>query len=275
MSLNLAAAAPPIFFKTNYLKDSVDHVTVTSMSALSNRIVDMDPYATWNSSGSTDSTNPQTIDIPIYVGTAQTLRTDIALIALLNINFKDFVVYLSSDNGATFTDTYTVTSNSLSNYIIDASAATKSANFIRVYVTTTFASTPNVEKILGAVVVTGLIYQMTTYPAHPISRDTRESVRVLQMADGSQDITYVKRSAASYEFYVSTFNFQRVSTTELDALRSLRRLYPAFIYYPEPGDRTGEIYWCMFAPGSFKAQLAHTVKSFGYNLAYTVEEISG
>lgn len=279
--MNLTPAAPPIFLKPNYAKDSAGFVfgtstpkiTVTSMQALADRLVDMDPFSTWNSAGSTDSTNPQTIGIPLYVGVTQTLRTDIALIALLNINFKDFTISLSSDGGSTFTDMYAVTNNTLSNYIIDASASVKSADYIKIYVTTTFASTPDVEKFLGTVVMSGLIRQMVAAPMFPISRGVSENVKVLDMGDGSKNITYIKRSAASFEFYNANFNFKMVTDSELTAMRALRRGYPSFIFYPEPGDKTGEMYQSMFIPGSFQSQTSHTCKNLGNDLQFGIQEI--
>lgn len=270
--MNLNNAAPPIFLTPNYLKDSVG-ITASSMQAIVDRIVDMDPYSTWNSMGSTDTENPQTIDIPIYLNTTQIIRTDIALIALLNMNFKDFTISLSSDNGLTFTDVYTITNNTERDYIIDASAAVKSANLIRIVVTTTFASTPNVEKFLGTVVVAGLLRQMLVPPAFPITRDTVENVRILTLANGNKDITYIKRSAASFEFYTGNFKFQRVTEVEMRAMREMRRENPSFIFYPEPGEKPGNMYWCMFTPNSFKESTSNICKAFGSDLTFGVQEI--
>lgn len=276
--MNLITGAPPIFLTPNYLRDSKNttlstRITASSMQDIVDRIADMDPYATWNSAGSTDTVNPQILSIALYVNDTQTVRSDIAYIALLNMNFKDFTIALSSDNGTTFTDTYTVTGNTLKDYIIDASAAVKSANFIQIVVTTTFAATPNVEKILGTVVVAGLIRQMVAVPDMPLARGSIENVKVLTMADGSKNITYMKRSAASFEFYTGSFSFSRVTDAEVEALRNLRREYTSFILIPEPGDKTGEMFWCMFTPGSFKTSLTNSIKSYGNDVSFSVQEI--
>ncbi len=276
--MNLTPAAPPIFLTPNYLKDSLNtstsvRITTSSMQALADRIADMDPYATWNSMGSDDTTNPQSIGIGLYVNSTQILRTDIACISLLNMNFKDFTISLSSDNGATFTDVYTVTNNVERNYILDTSAAVKTANYILIVATTTFASTPNVEKFLGTVVVAGLLRQMTASPNMPMTRGSVENIKVLVMANGSKNITYVKRSVASFEFYTATLSFSNATDYELTAMREMRRDNTSFIFVPEPGDKQGDMYWCIFAPGSFKSSLSNKIKSYGNEIEFGVQEI--
>ena len=280
--MDLTPAAPPIFLKPNYLRESAGvifgtatpKITITSNAALADRLVDMDPNATWNSTGSSDG-NTQTILIPVYVGVTQTIKTDISCIALLNNNFRTFTVELSTDNGATYGTPYSVDNNTLVDYIIDTSASPVSANLVRIVATNTFTSLGSVEKKLGAVVLSGLIYQMLSRPLFPISETPIENVRVLVMADNSKNITYMKRSAASYEFYTGSFKFGHMIETEITAIRSLRRSYPAFIFYPEPGDKKGSMYYSMFSPGSFGRQMSNICKALGNDLAFSIEEIGG
>lgn len=271
--MNLALGANPIFLTKNYVNRDVvlagGVLTASSMQALVERVTDMDPYATWNSGGS-DDTVTETIDIALYEGITQTLRTDIALLALLNINFKSFTIQLSDDNGGSFHTTYTVTDHAAENYVLDLSAGVKSANFIRITATTT--QTADEEKVLGTVVAAGLVRQMTADPMHPMTRTAMENVKVVTMADGSQNVSYIKRSAASFEFYGASLKFEYVTDAELLAMRALRREYPTFLFYPEPYEKPGEIYLCRFN-GPFKVQNSDYYKGAGYDLSFEVREV--
>lgn len=273
MSLTLTAGAAPIFLTNNYCSPDLitagSKVTASAMEAIADRVVDMDPYAYWQGA-SADDTVTETLDIPLYVGLAQTVRSDIAFIALLNINLASFNILLSDDNGVSFHTTYTITGNTGANYIKDISAGLKSANLIRIAAIGTIV--PNSLKKLGTVVAAGLLLQMTTVPDHPINRSDIENVKVLTMGDGSQNVTYIKRSAASFEFYNAAFQFSLMATTEIDLLRGLRRDNPAFIIYPEPGEFAGEMFYARFN-GGFKISPSNEYKGAGYDLRFTVTEI--
>jgi hypothetical protein len=271
--MNLALGANPIFLTKNYINRDVvlagGVLTASSMQALAERVVDMDPYATWNSGGS-DDTVTETLDIALYEGITQVLRTDIALLALLNINFKSFTIQLSDDNGSSFHTVYTVADHAAPQYVLDLSAGVKSANFIRVTATTT--QTANEEKVLGTVVAAGLIRQMTADPVHPMARAPRNNVRVLTMADGSENISYIKRSAASAEFYGGAFKFSYVTDAELTEMKALCREYPTFLFYPEPYEKPGEIYLCRFVAPP-RVQNSDYYKGAGYDLSFDVREV--
>ncbi len=269
----LTIGANPIFLTKNYVNRDVvlagGVLTASSMQALAERLVDMDPYAAWNSGGSNDTVT-EILDIALYEGVTQILRTDIALIALLNINFKSFTIQLSDDNGGSFHTTYTVTNHAAAQYVLDLSAGVKSANFVRITATTT--QTANEEKVLGTVVVAGLLYQMTADPVHPMVRANTANVKAITMADGSQNITYVKRSAASYEFFGMKLKFEYVTDAEILALRAMRRENPTFLFYPEPYEKPGEIYLCRFvAPPT--EQNSDYYKGAGYDLSFEVREV--
>jgi hypothetical protein len=271
----LTAGAAPIFLTKNYINTDVITAkvpgifTATTMQAIAPRILDMDPFAYWQGSVE-DDTISETVDIELYEGEAQALRTDIGLLALLNTNFKDFTVALSSDGGATFHTTYTVTGNTAANWISDISAAPKSANFIRITATKTIVA--NAAKKLGTAVAAGLLKQMTAIPVNPISQDDKKNKRVLTMADGSKDISYIKRSAASNSFYSASFKFKQVTYAEILELQAMDRDNPAFLFYPEPGDKAGEIFYSHFT-SSFKITPTSDYKGAGYDLGFAVEEI--
>lgn len=271
--MKLSADANPIFLTENYVKRDVilagGVLTASSMQALVERVVDMDPFAAWNSGGSDDTTT-ETIDIALYEGVSQTLRTDIALIALLNINFKSFTIHLSDDAGSSFHTTYTVTDHASANYVLDLSAGVKSANFIRITATTTQMA--NEEKVLGTVVAAGLIWQMIAAPVHPMIRSGRENVKVVIMADGSQNISFIKRSAASHEFYGARLKFRFVTETELLVLQAIRRNSPTFLFYPEPYEKPGEIFHCRFG-GPPQTQNSDHYKGAGHDVSFDVVEV--
>lgn len=273
MSLNLSAGAPVIFLTNNYCSPDLisagSKVTASAMEAIADRVVDMDPYSYWQGASADDGVT-ETLDIPLYVGTTQTLRSDIAVLALLNTNLASFNIKLSDDNGVSFHTTYAITGNTGANYIKDISDGIKSANLIRIEAVGTIV--PNSLKKIGTVVAAGLLLQMTTVPDSPINRSDIENVKVLTMGDGSQNITYIKRSAASFEFYNASFQFSLMTAAEVETMRTLRRDNPAFIIYPEPGEFPGEMFYARFN-GGFKIAPSSEYKGAGYDLRFTVTEI--
>jgi len=269
----LTAGGAPIFLSKNYINKDVIKAggvyTASSNQDLLERVLEMDPYAYWNSA-TADDDDTEVIDIDLYEGMTLTTRTDIALIVLLNTNAKSFVIELSSDGGATANTTYTVTDNALENYIIDAAAAVKSANHVRVTIYSTIV--PNEYKRLGTVVLAGFKKQMAKPPNFPTERKDQENKKVLTMGDGSENITYYKRSAASFSFYECAFVFRPLTAAEILDLRALKRANPAFLFYPEPGDKPGEIFYCRFKD-SFLEKPVASYKGAGYELKFNVTEI--
>jgi hypothetical protein len=269
----LTAGAAPIFLSKNYIhKDliTLGQYSVTSMQALLKRIVDMDPYAYWQSSGSSDAVM-ETITMSTVEGNTITLHTDVGLIALLNINLKEFYIRISADYGVSWVGEYSVVDNTLENYILDISAAPKSVNYILIGAHTTIV--PNQEKRIGTLVVAGLKKQMLNVPDFPIVRKDIENVKILQMANGSENVTRIKRSEASCSFFAATYKFSYVTYAELVAMRTFRRDNPEFLFYPEPYEKPGEIFHCRF-DGPFVEQESAQYKGAGYNLQFSVKEIA-
>lgn len=273
MSLNTAAGAPPIFLTPNFCSPDLisagSKVTASAMEAIAGRVVDMDPFSYWQGASADDGVT-ETLDIPLYVGTSQAVRSDIAVLAILNTNLASFNILLSDDGGVNFHTTYAVTGNTAANYFRDITAALKTANLIRIEAVGTIV--PNSLKKIGTVVAAGLLLQMTTVPDSPINRSDIENVKVLTMGDGSQNITYIKRSAASFEFYNATFAFSLMTPAEIDLLRALRRDNPAFIIYPEPGEFPGDMFYSRFN-GGFKITPSSDYKGAGYDLKFVITEI--
>lgn len=273
MSLDLTAGAPVIFLSPNYCSPDLIaagfKVISSEMEAIADRLVDMDPYSIWQGANA-DDTVKVTIDIPLYVGNTQTVRAEIGILAILNTNLKDFNILLSDDNGANFHTTYAVTGNTSANYVRDLTAATKTANLIRIEGQATIVA--NQLKKIGTVLAAEVLYQMATVPDHPINRSDIENVKALVMGDGSQDITYIKRSAASFEFYQASFKFSMVTPTEIEILRQLRRENPALVIYPEPGEFAGQMFYVRFN-GGFKMAPSNEYKGAGYDVSVMVTEI--
>lgn len=270
--MNLASGAPPIFLTKNYVnRDVVDGAgvfTVSSMDAIKERILDMDPYAYWQGANADDAVS-EVVDIALYDGAAQVVRS-LDFLALLNINFKSFTVELSDDGGTSFHTTYTETDYALSYWVKDLSAAAKDANYIRITANTT--QTANSYKKLGTVVAAGLLKQMPEPPSTPIDRNEVETAIALTMSDGSKDISYIRRSDASFTFYQASLNFRYVPAADLRELQELRRENPVFLLYPEPGDKQDEVFYCRFST-PLKIKYSSEYKGAGHDLAFGVEEI--
>lgn len=276
----LTAAGAPIFLTKNYVNKDVIYAydlgdaaavyTASSNQSLLSRVMEMDPLSYWNSA-TADDDNTEVINIALYEGRVLTTRTDIGLIALLNTNAKSFKIELSSNGGSTFHTTYTVTNNALENYVIDTSSSVKSANHIRITIYSTI--TVDAYKKVGTVVLAGVLKQMTDRPNYPTVRSDRENIKVLVMGDGSENITYIKRSAASFSFYQCNFTFSPITAADILALRTFRRANPAFLFYPEPYDKPSELYYCRF-DGPFQEEPWVEYRPAGYKLSFAVTEIA-
>lgn len=272
--MNLTSGAAPIFFTKNYVnRDVLDAkvpgiFTASSMQEIADRILEMDPYSIWQGS-TADDTVTEILDIALYEGDAQALR-ELGFLALVNINFKGFTVSLSDDNGVTFHTVYTETAHAAAYWLKDLSAGKKNVNFLRIAATTT--QTANDYKMLGTVIAADLLLQLTTPPSTIEPQDVENSV-INTMADGSKDVTLMKHSATSFTFYGASFRHSNVAETEMDDLKAVRRENPVFLFYPEPGDKQMEIYFCRFN-GAIKYPYSSAFKGAGRNLSYAIEEIA-
>ena len=269
----LTPGAAPIWLTKNYFSADADlrggTFSTTSMGGIGKRLYDMDPFAYGLSAGSSEGTH-EIIISQLYEGYALAQRV-VGLLALLNTNIANFTVYASTDGGVTWPTTLaTVAGNTAVNYVLDLSASPVTMNAIKIDITNTIGAVN--EKQVGTVVLCGVLFQ----PARPpdkMKRKYRDNQRIVVMADGSKDVTYIKRSPASHEFYGCQMPWSFMSDSDRDALRAVRRANPSCCLYPEPGDRAGDLFYGKFT-GDWGDEPTSQWKGAGNSLAVDFEETS-
>ncbi len=277
MALTLTAGAAPIFLSKNYFSKDANvyggTFTVTSSSALGPRLYDMDPFAFWLSSGSTDG-DSQVLMSQLYEGYAIAQRT-VKFFAMLNTNAKNFVVEYSTDNGSTWTNVVTVTGNTAPNYLYELPAEILLVSAWRVTITTTFAITglaAGGEKKVGTICVHNVLYQ-TSQPPEKLKRIYYSNAKIVVLADYSEDITRTKRSPASHQFYGCELSYANLPDEDRDALRTVDRENPNFCLMPEPGDRLGDLFYGRFV-GDWQDEPTDEFKGAGNSVTLSFKETS-
>jgi len=271
MTAILTVKAAPLFLTKNYL-NGFSVVTVSSGDGFKQRAFDMTRTSAWTSQGfSTSPTTPQTYNARLFEGSAQVLRK-INFIAILNTNIKRFKLEFSATDGAPFTifDGLDFTASDFTGADKLVSLASDvDANRILLTVTEIQSGS---EVSVGDIVIGELLLQtaqgMTTY-----NKRYRDSVKTIQMADGSMDYTYILRSDTSHEFYSSSVAFRGVSQANRDLLRAIKTQQDPFIFVPEPGDVPGDMFLSRITPNSYDETYISMERSAGYGISFGVEEI--
>ncbi len=273
MSLQLTTPkAYPVFLTKNYFSaDSNLHggdFYVSSNVNLGPRLYDMDPFAYWVSSGSSEGAT-EAIRCQLYEGFSNVSRA-VGLFALLNTNLKAFKAYYSTDAGVNWNLIVDVSANAATNYVFDMSAVPTTMNAFLLLATNTIGAVA--EKQVGTIVLAGVQLQLARAPDR-IKRRYFDAARVVQLADYSEDITYVKRSPASHEFYGCDIYLTYLSDSDRDALRTIRRTSPNFCLYPEPGSRPGDLFYGRFT-NDWEDEETILYKSQGNTTVLSFKEIS-
>lgn len=274
-TLIMTAEGNPIFASRNWIgQDSIDYgtFTVTEMDTLIDRLIDGDPFSYWQGSSESDAVTV-TMNFDFRKGSVLYSRA-FDLVILQNINWKNFIVEYSNDNGATWATVtgldYTVSNNTATDIITNI-AAGLTGHMLRITITTTFASTPNAAKKMGGLIVCQSAVQLSGgFLDYKVKN--RETIREIMLADGSLSREIIQRSATSYEFFGASFDCPIVTAAELASLRTIKRVGDPFIFIPEPGVAPYEAYQCYF-DGAWGYAYENAVRSVGYAIPMKVKEV--
>jgi len=269
MAASLIANAPPIFLTKNFL-NGFSVVSVLTGDPFKQRAFDMTRGSAWTTQGFSSPT-PQTYDARLFEGSTQALRS-INFVALLNINLKRFRLEFSATDGAPFTtfSGFDFTGSDFSGVdLLVSLPADVDANRILLTVTEIQSGS---EVSVGDIIIAKLRLQpaigFNTY-----RKRYRDNVKTIQMADGSLDFTYIRRSPSSHEFYSSSVSFRGMSQAQRDLVRAIKTSQDSFIFVPEPGDVPGDMFFSRIVPDSYEEDYISMRRGAGYNINFGVEEI--
>jgi len=274
-TLIMTAEGHPIFASRNWInQDSIDYgtFTVTEMDTLIDRLIDGDRFSYWQGTSESDAVTV-TMNFDFRKGAVLQLR-DFDLVILQNINWKNFLVEYSADNGASWATVtgldYSVTNNTATDIITNI-AAGLNGHMFRINIYSTFASTPNAAKKMGGLIVCQSAIQLGGgFLDYKVKN--RENIRENVLADGSLSREIIQRSATSYEFFGASFDCPIVTTAELALLRTIKREGYPFILIPEPGVAPYDAYLCHF-DGAWGHAYENAVRSVGYAVPMKVKEV--
>lgn len=275
-ALNRDTGAPPAFLSKNYVnsdaKNNGGTFTATTNQGQIERVYDGDPYSYWEDANGVDGES-QVITIDLYEAAAAASRS-IDLVALLNVNLKNFKVEYFNGTWNIFTgaDYQSGVANfSAEDLIISLASPVTGVTQLRI--TMTHTQTANQKKKVGEIVAALADYQMAR-PFDRYDKDFEEMRRIVRLGNGSEDVVRTKRSAVSYEWYRASVFFSLVSETERDVLRRIKREGKHFLWYPEPGERKRDIFYCRFE-GAWKDRYSSPFKGAGFDVGFTVREVAG
>lgn len=271
MSLSLAAGAKPAFLSPNYFNRHADKggdLSVSSGATLDHRLYDNDRLAQWTSSGSSDATL-ESIVSGIWRPGAQ-MSHDIDFWAVLNHNIKGLDVYLSNNNGSSYTSVYSSAAVT-TDYSRAVLGTTTAADKFKI--TALAAQTLNAEKLVGAVYLAKFRFQALTQPVVYKPHPYRMRQKSAEMADGSIRSAPKFRSDASFKFWSADVAFYVDTDAELEDFQDLLNDHEPFLFMPRPYDRPNDIWLCRIRPGTFSDAPIHKSQPDIRLVEFVVEEI--
>lgn len=277
MTVSIAALAKPAFFSRNWIgQDSIDYgiLTATDNGDLAGRLIDGDPLSLLNDTTASDgSTWTITASLSEKSLTPGQL---VDMLLLQNINWKNFHVKYSTDEGASYPNTFPGgdyrlgTADFAGTDLQLVPTQIEDITHIQIDVTHVQASYSDKTKFVGGLVVVKLVLQtpigMSGFVAGEI-----ENKKVVELGDGSQSEEYWLRSAQSHIWWRSDFRFLSIPQSSIDILKAIRAGRKPFIFYPRPGDWPREAYQCRFAAELRPALMIPD--SLGFELPVSVREV--
>lgn len=279
MPPDTTAGASPIFLSKPYINSDAEranNLIATSQQLLVHRIYQMDPTAYWQGSLAGGDTVTETIISGLYQGSLLVSRSLDAFV-LLNINFKNFLIEYSNDNGTTWA---TVPGANYQVGVADFAAADfvlflaapVTANRVRISMYRTQVA--NQFKKLGNFYL-GLV---TFQPAQPfdfgeLRPRAMEMRRDVMLADGTIDYTYFKWSDNSFTLFDFEAAHSHVTEAEKLSFDAIHNNTDPFTFYAEPGDIKRSLFVCTFRPQTYSPVYLSPYKGAGYQLRYTLQQV--
>ncbi len=276
-ALTLTVRANPIFLTGNLLTryaDQAGDLLLSSGVALRHRLYDMDPAGQWAGETASDASD-ETATFGLWLPGMQSAQ-DVDFLAVLGSNLKAFDWDLSDDNGATYPGAnQQVITGQTSSYKITSLAAPIEADKVKLTMHSTWATTPNAFKKVGAIVVAAARLQspvpMTLFKPHP----PRVKDRTVKMYDNSTRRTFVYRSDASLAFRDFSVGFSCLTAAQADAMEAIVLGAEPFIFYPEPVEKPDKMYLGSVIPGTYTRDYVTLSKSGGEMITFDFEEAGG
>ncbi len=276
MTISQSNGAAPVFCKKNWInKDSSRYGTFTAstMQSLLARIIDGDPLSYWQDGTGSDLPT-ETITVSLMEGGTQTSRS-IDLMIFQNINWKNFLVEYSNDNGgswATLTggDYRSGTAdlaNGTTDLVLNPTPVT--ANLLRVSIYKT--QTANQNKTLGGWIATQVVLQPTG-AFEQYEPTTDDNVREADLGNKNISTEFILRSAQEYRWFRAAIGFSLMPTSEMETLETIKTGREAFILWVEPYESKRSVYLCIFR-GGWAKRYTSTYKGAGWNWATNVREV--
>jgi len=257
-------AGEPKIYTKNYLNSDCV-VTYTSGSTTGVNLYDQDDATPYVTVGSSDATE-EVLDITFREGpsTSDVTRALDRLI-LLNHNVKSWDLH-KYDSGA-WTLVNAQTAIAVSHSIVSFDEFSDSR--VRVELKTT--QTANAQKSVGQLILCNHTLTFTD-DFTEYSEAWREDVRVLKLADGSEDRAYARRTVGRVGLFECSWRVDCASSSFRDSLFSVKESGEPFYFEPESTTDAGRMYFVHWA-GPWQAKYTTSYKGAGWTITGKFTEV--
>lgn len=217
----------------NYLTRDTCDLLLEGITVTSENIMRRDPRNQLVSSGFADDTTTTTIRISLNSDVLNTDTGQISRIALLNHNWKQFIVSKSSNkadasNYLTLTSTcQTVTSSWTTNSMTSHYLAFDSVAITSLYIFATKTIVANSEKAIGSIYLADKLLSFPITPSSDNYRMTREQIAVNhELSDGGRRVHILD------EKFRTEIAFDYVSSTFRESLKTIYDSHDQLVFVP-------------------------------------------